>query len=74
MKGKKDIIALDYKIIEINLLKSQHGTHRTKLSPTLTPTLVGICWYRNQNVQLAPFQPTGKVQTSLNSAKLCKLK
>ena len=28
MKGKKDIIALDYKIIEINLLKSQHGTHR----------------------------------------------
>ena len=28
MKGKKDIIALDYKIIEMNLLKSQHGTHR----------------------------------------------
>ena len=28
MKGKKDIIALYYKIIEINLLKSRHGTHR----------------------------------------------
>ena len=25
---KKDIIAPDYIIIEINLLKSQHGTHR----------------------------------------------
>ena len=31
MKGKKDIIALDYKIIEINLLKSRHGTHRKLL-------------------------------------------
>ena len=30
MKGKRDIIALYYKIIEINLLKSLHGTHRKK--------------------------------------------
>ena len=55
MKGKKDIIALDYKIIEINLLKSQHGTHRKISSESsercLRPlkfeynkTLMGTSW------------------------------